>query len=326
MSILLDVSDLKTQYNTESGIVKAVDGVSFQIYKNEIVGFVGESGCGKSATMLSLMQLIPSPPGEIVSGSAVLDGTDLLKLKENEICDIRGARISMVFQEPMTSLNPTMKIGKQLTEMITRHKKVSKAEARSHAIECLEKVGITNAAERMNSYPHEFSGGMRQRVMIAMAAACNPSIIIADEPTTALDVTTQSQVLEMLKNMVTELKDTSLIIVTHNLAIIARYANRIYVMYGGKVIESGTARDVFAHPMHPYTKGLLRSVPRLDEAMSDKRLEPIDGFPPNLAALPSYCSFEPRCNACKEHCKEKGIPVLRDMGNSHFVACHQYEE
>lgn len=322
MSVLLSVESLKTQFNTEFGLVKAVDGVSLQINKREIIGLVGESGCGKSVSMLSVMQLIPSPPGKIVNGKVIFEGKDLLKFKPNgpEMRSVRGAQIAMIFQEPMTSLNPTSTIGRQLTEMLELHLNMSKQAARQRAIELLDQVGIPDATSRVDDYPHQFSGGMRQRVMIAMAVSCKPKILIADEPTTAIDVTTQAQLLELMKDMVT-VYDTSLVIVTHNLGVVARYADRIYIMYAGRIVESGISKDIFAFPRHPYTIALLNCVPRLDEE-EGRKLVPIVGLPPNLINMPPTCAFLPRCQYHIERCVQEPWPELSQVGNQHYVSCY----
>ncbi|MBW2031617.1 MAG: ABC transporter ATP-binding protein, partial [Deltaproteobacteria bacterium] len=280
MSVILEVRDLKTYFHTDAGLVKAVDGVSYHIDEREIVGLVGESGCGKSVSQLSVMQLIPVPPGEIVDGEVIFEGRDLLKFdaKGPEMRSIRGGKIAMVFQEPMTSLNPVLTIGRQLTEALELHLGMDKGEARRRAAELLDMVGIPDAERRLDDYPHQFSGGMRQRVMIAMAISCNPHIIIADEPTTALDVTTQAQLLELMKDMVARF-NASLVIVTHNLGVVARYAQRLYVMYAGHIVETGTSKEIFGDPRHPYTIALLECVPRLDEE-TGRKLVPIVGMPP----------------------------------------------
>ncbi len=320
---LLEVKNLKTWFFTNNGVVKAVDDISYYVNKQEVIALVGESGCGKSVSQLSVVQLVQDPPGKIVGGEILLNGENILKYKpkSKEVRDIRGAKISMIFQEPMTSLNPVFTIGFQLSEVIRVHMKVSKYEAWQMAIKALDSVGIPDPDNRMKSYPFEMSGGMRQRVMIATAIACRSQLIIADEPTTALDVTTQAQVMELLLSVVEEIK-TSLLIVTHNLGLVTRYAKRIYVMYAGKIIESGTTEDLLTNPMHPYTIGLLKSVPRLDE-VSGKKLVPITGSPPNLVALPPVCAFLPRCQYANNECGTKPIPALRSVGrNQHCVACH----
>jgi len=324
MGNLLQVQDLKTYFKTDRGLVKAVDGVSFYLDEEEIIGVVGESGCGKSVTMLSVMQLIQSPPGQIVGGKVIFEGQDLLKFnpKGAEMRSIRGAKIAMIFQEPMTSLNPVLTICRQITESLELHLGMSGNAARERAIELLRLVGVPEPEKRIDDYPHQFSGGMRQRVMIAMALSCNPKILIADEPTTAVDVTTQAQLLELMKDMVTRFK-SSLIIVTHNLGVVARYAQRIYVMYAGRVIESGAAKDLFKNPRHPYTSGLLKSVPRLGEKHGTRKLVPIEGLPPNLINMPPTCAFLPRCAYKIKKCQEEPWPELRLIGdNHHFVSCY----
>lgn len=321
MTELLRVKDLETQFKTESGVVKAVHGVSYYIDEQEIVGLVGESGCGKSVSQLSVMQLI-NAPGEIVGGEIIFEGKNLLKYEAQgpEMRSIRGAKIAMIFQEPMTSLNPVLTIGQQLTEMLILHLEMDNDSARERAIELMGLVGIPAADKRLDDYPHNFSGGMRQRVMIAMALSCNPRILIADEPTTALDVTTQAQLLEMMKEMVQRFR-ASLVIVTHNLGVVARYAKRIYIMYAGRIVESGTTKEIFGTPRHPYTMGLLNSIPRLDEAEGTK-LIPIDGLPPNLINMPPTCAFLPRCSWKIKKCFEKPWPELTSVSDNHFIRCY----
>lgn len=319
---LLEVNNLRTSFFTQAGEVKAVNDVSYYVNEQEIVAVVGESGCGKSVTQMSCMQLIQTPPGKILGGEVLFEGKNLLdyKAKSKEMRAIRGEKISMIFQEPMTSLNPVLTVGQQLTEVIRIHKKVSKAEAWKLGVQALEAVGIPEPETRMKNYPFEMSGGMRQRVMIAVAVACNAKLIIADEPTTALDVTTQAQVMELLLSLVEKMK-TSIIVVTHNLGLVTRYADRIYVMYAGKIIESGTCEDIMKQPSHPYTIGLLNAVPRLD-AVETNKLVAINGAPPNLAKLPEGCAFRPRCPFACETC-EKESPELRQVGDrEHFAACH----
>jgi oligopeptide/dipeptide ABC transporter ATP-binding protein len=320
MSRLLEVKNLETHFNTEGGVVKAVDGVSYHINEQEIVGMVGESGCGKSVSQLSIVQLVSSP-GRVVGGQVIFEGQDLLKLSASgaEMRAIRGAKIAMIFQEPMTSLNPVLTIGKQMTEMLQLHMGLGKEGAKDRAAELLEMVGIPSARNRLGDYPHQFSGGMRQRVMIAMGMSCNPKLLIADEPTTALDVTTQAQLLELMKDVVKKFH-TSLIIVTHNLGVVARYAQRIYIMYAGRIVESGTTKDIFGNPRHPYTKGLLRCVPRLDEEKG-RRLVPIHGLPPNLINMPPTCSFHPRCSEKCDRCTDHTQTTLVNVGNEHYVGC-----
>ena len=323
MTEILKVENLQTQFKTESGIVKAVNGVTYHINEQEIVGVVGESGCGKSVSQLSVMQLI-NAPGKIVGGKVIFEGQDLLKYEANgpEMRSIRGAKIAMIFQEPMTSLNPVLTIGQQLTEMLTLHMKMSDEAARKRAIELMSMVGIPGAANRIDDYPHHFSGGMRQRVMIAMGLSCNPKILIADEPTTALDVTTQAQLLELMKDMVERFR-ASLIVVTHNLGVVARYAQRIYIMYAGRIVEAGTTKTIFANPRHPYTIGLLRSIPRLDEEEGTK-LIPIDGLPPNLISMPPTCAFLPRCKFKIDKCMKEPWPDLEDVDGdpTHQIRCY----
>jgi oligopeptide/dipeptide ABC transporter ATP-binding protein len=318
---LLQVSNLKAYFHTMAGTVKAVDGVSFDVNESEVVGLVGESGCGKSASQLALTQLISVPPGEIVDGEAIFEGQDILKLKPNskELRLLRGGKIAMVFQEPMTSLNPVLTIGSQIIETMELHLGIDRATGTEQVGKLLEEVGIPDARVRMNNYPHQFSGGMRQRVMIAIALACHPKLVIADEPTTALDVTTQSQILEIMMEMIRNYR-SSLILVTHNLGIVARYANRINVMYAGKIVEAGTAKEIFHDPRHPYTIGLLKSVPRLDRPR-EKELVPIWGVPPNLIDMPLTCAFLPRCSYGKG-CRAKPAPELMQISASHFVRCN----
>jgi len=321
MKELLRVENLQTQFKTEGGIVKAVDGVSYYIDEQEIVGLVGESGCGKSVSQLSVMQLI-NPPGKITGGKIIFEGQNLLGFPPNGplMRSIRGAKIAMIFQEPMTSLNPVLTIGQQLREMLVLHLKINEEAANKRAIELMSLVGIPSAEKRIDDYPHTFSGGMRQRVMIAMGLSCNPKILIADEPTTALDVTTQAQLLEMMKDMVQRFR-TSLVIVTHNLGVVARYAQRIYIMYAGRIVESGTTKDIFRNPCHPYTIGLLNCIPRLDEEEGHK-LVPIHGLPPNLMNMPPNCAFLPRCAWKEDKCYREPWPELAPVGENHFIRCY----
>ena len=318
MPPLLSVKDLKTYFYTEEGVVKAVDGVTYDVQEGETLALVGESGCGKSVSAMSILRLIPFPPGRIVDGEVLFDGEDILKMDDAEIRRVRGNRISMVFQEPMTSLNPVLTIGKQLTEAIELHLKLDREAAVARAIQLLEMVGVAEAERRVNDYPHQFSGGMRQRVMIAMAMACNPRLLIADEPTTALDVTIQAQVLEVMARLSREF-GTAVIIITHNLGVVARYADRVNVMYAGKIIETSSAEKVYADPRHPYTLGLLNSVPRLDQASGEK-LIPIEGLPPDLGHLPPGCAFYPRCTYRVDKCKEE-YPPLQMVAENHYSAC-----
>jgi len=318
---LLRVNNLVTQFKTDSGVVKAVDGVSYYIDEQEIFGLVGESGCGKSVSQLSVMQLI-NAPGEIVGGEVIFEGQNLLKYPahSHEMRSIRGAKIGMIFQEPMTSLNPVLTISQQLTEMLILHLKMSHDTARKRAIELMGLVGIPAAERRIDDYPHNFSGGMRQRVMIAMALSCNPRILIADEPTTALDVTTQAQLLELMKDMVQRFR-ASLVIVTHNLGVVARYAQRIYIMYAGRIVESGATKDIFKTPRHPYTMGLLKCIPRLDEE-EGRKLVPIDGLPPNLINMSPTCAFLPRCSWRIDKCFKEPWPELTSVNGNHFIRCY----
>ena len=325
MTEVLTVKDLATYFKTESGLVKAVDGVDYHINEQEIVGVVGESGCGKSVTQLSIMQLIRAP-GEIVRGEVIFDGKNLLQYEANgpEMRSVRGGKIAMIFQEPMTSLNPVLTIGFQLSEMLTLHLKMNTDEARQRSIELLGMVGIPSAEQRVDDYPHQFSGGMRQRVMIAMGLSCNPRILIADEPTTALDVTTQAQLLELMKDMVEKFR-TSLVIVTHNLGVVARYAQRIYIMYAGRIVEAGTTKDIFGKPLHPYTVGLLKCIPRLDEE-EGRKLVPIEGLPPNQIDMPNTCAFLPRCDKKIEACYNNPWPGLEEIESGHLVACYVHSK
>ncbi len=316
--MLLNVQDLATRFHTDAGIVHAVNGVSFTIDEGETIGIVGESGCGKSVTMLSVLRLIATPPGKISAGSAEFYGQDLLKMNEDEIRHIRGAQISMIFQDPMTSLNPVLKIGKQLTEPMLLHLRITKDQANERAAELLEMVGISDAASRLGDYPHQFSGGMRQRVMIAMALACNPKVLIADEPTTALDVTIQAQFIDLVKRL-QENFGMAIIWITHDLGVIAGLAQRMMVMYGGFFIEEAEVKELYANPRHPYTVGLLGSLPRLDGKHSD-RLVSIDGLPPVLYEQPTSCPFAPRCEFVIDRCLKEN-PVLEEIAPKHRIAC-----
>jgi oligopeptide transport system ATP-binding protein len=315
---LLQVRNLTTRFNTERGRLTAVDQVSFDIDAGETVAIVGESGSGKSVTALSIMRLIPSPPGHIESGEVIFEGQDLLKLSEDHIRAVRGNKIAMIFQEPMSSLNPALTVGMQVAEPINVHRGSAWVKALDYAKELLGRVRIPDAASRLASYPHQYSGGMRQRVMIAMALACQPRLIIADEPTTALDVTVQAQILDLLKEITRE-TGSSLLLITHDLGIVARYAERVVVMYGGRVVETATARELYKHPRHPYTLGLMASVPRLDGDLG-RPLVPIDGQPPDLAQLPPGCAFSPRCRIATDPCRI-GRPPLVEIGARHFKAC-----
>ncbi len=321
MTLLLKVENLRTEFKTDRGLVKAVDGVSYHVDEREIVALVGESGSGKSVSQLSVLQLIPAPPGRITGGKVIFEDQDLLGFKTDgaEMRSIRGGKIAMIFQEPMTSLNPVLTIGRQLTEMLEIHLKMNEQEAWKRAVELLELVGLPDAKIRIDHYPHQFSGGMRQRVMIAIALSCHPRLIIADEPTTAVDVTTQAQLLDLMTDMVTRFK-SSLVIVTHNLGVVARYAHRIYVMYAGRIAEAGTSEEIFGDPRHPYTFGLLNSVPRLDRDRNREWM-PIWGMPPDLIDMPPDCAFRPRC-VYQQQCKNKSQPDLRHISGQHYVSCH----
>ena len=315
---LLEVRDLCTYFETEDGTVKAVDGISFALERGETLGIVGESGSGKSVTNLSVIRLIPSPPGKIVSGEIIFKGQDILLLTEDEVRKIRGRRIAMIFQDPMTSLNPFMKISRQLMEITQLHLGYDKSRAYDHAIRMLETVGIPDAAERVDSYPHEFSGGMRQRVMIAMALSCEPELLIADEPTTALDVTIQAQILELIKKLKQD-TGTSVILITHDLGVVAGMTDHVVVMYAGKVFEQAPTRELFAVPGNPYTKGLLRSVP--DPTDEQGKLYQIPGQPPDVAHLGPGCPFAPRCDRVEEICR-KEFPPFVQLNANHFSLCH----
>jgi oligopeptide/dipeptide ABC transporter ATP-binding protein len=315
--------DLRTYFKTEGNVAKAVDGVSFDIYKDEILGIVGESGSGKSVTALSIMRLIPNPPGEIVGGSIKLNGTDLLQLPLPEMRKLRGKEIGMIFQEPMTSLNPVYKIGFQVSEVVLQHEEVSKQEAFNRGVEMLNLVGIPAPEKRMNDYPHQFSGGMRQRVMIAMALACNPQLLIADEPTTALDVTIQAQILELMMKLKTERKDSAIVMITHDLAVVAETCNRVVVMYGGRIQEVGDVRQIFNNPLHPYTQGLLDSIPHPEKGGRLRRLKAIRGNVPNILEMPTACKFNTRCDRTTPPCFQVEPPLV-EMEPGHWVRCNLY--
>ncbi|MEK6335047.1 MAG: ABC transporter ATP-binding protein [Acidobacteriota bacterium] len=315
---LLTVKDLRTYFETDDGTVKAVDGVSFELKPGQTLGIVGESGSGKSVANLSLMRLIPEPPGKIVSGSINFDGQEILKLTPAAVRRLRGKRIAMIFQDPMTSLNPFMRVSKQMMEVTRLHLGHSRAQAREHAIEMLERVGIPDARERVDSYPHEFSGGMRQRVMIAMALSCQPELLIADEPTTALDVTIQAQILELIKTLKSE-TGASVILITHDLGVVAGMTDHIIVMYAGKVFEQATTSELFERPGNPYTQGLLRSVP--DPTAEQGMLYQIPGLPPDLAHLPAGCPFAPRCERAQTICREQFPPFVQ-LTSDHHSLCH----
>ena len=319
MAKLLEVKDLQTHFLTRGGVVRAVDGVSWDVEQGETVALVGESGCGKSVTALSIMRLISPPAGRIVGGRIIFKGRDLLTLSEDEMRRVRGREIGMIFQEPMTSLNPVLTIGRQLTEGLEIHLGMSTDDAKHRAAELLGMVGISDPVRRLKQYPHQFSGGMRQRMMIAMALACNPPLVLADEPTTALDVTIQAQILELMKDLSRRL-GAAMLIITHNLGVVARYADRVNVMYAGRIVEQGSARELYAHPRHPYTLGLLRSVPRLDEPRK-ARLAPIDGQPPDLTRLPPGCAFAPRCAFRVDRCAHEAPTLEAVSDTGHVSAC-----
>ena len=320
MAALLEIENLQTHFFTSAGVVKAVDGVSYAVKEGETVAVVGESGCGKSVTAMSILRLIPWPPGKIVGGKIRFDGKELLDLDDSAIRDIRGRDIGMIFQEPMTSLNPVLTIGVQLTETILAHTEISQDDATKRALELLGMVGIAEPETRLEQYPHHLSGGMRQRVMIAMALSCDPKLVIADEPTTALDVTIQAQILELMKDLTKRL-GVAMIIITHNLGVVARYADRVNVMYAGRIIESGSAHDIYHKPRHPYTLALLKSIPRMDQARQAK-LDPVDGQPPDLSQLDDGCPFRPRCRFVIDKC-ENSYPALEEIDQGHAVACFE---
>jgi len=319
--LLLDLRDLKTYFFTSDGLAKAVDGVSYQLHRGETLGVVGESGCGKSVTALSVLRLVPDPPGRTVGGEIVFERTNLLKLSRAEMRRIRGNEIAMIFQEPMTSLNPVFTIGNQISEAIILHQKLSKRDALSKSIDMLKKVGIPVPERRVHEYPHQLSGGMRQRAMIAMALSCNPKLLIADEPTTALDVTIQAQILDLIFNLKEE-AGMAVMLITHNLGVVAETARRVVVMYSGKVVEEGPVLEIFKRPQHPYTQGLLGSLPRLEEKATGKkhRLQEIVGIVPSPYNLPSGCKFHPRCPKAQAICKEQE-PPLEKMPGGHYSAC-----
>jgi oligopeptide transport system ATP-binding protein len=318
MAKLLEVRDLKTQFFTQDGVVHAVNGISYSIDKGETLAIVGESGCGKSVSVMSLIRLIPQPPGKIVDGQVWFEGQDLLQLKEDQLRQIRGNKIAMIFQDPMTSLNPVLTIGRQITEALELHLGMNKEQSRKRAVQLLEMVGIPGADARLNDYPHQFSGGMRQRVMIAMGLSCDPQLLIADEPTTALDVTIQAQIVDLVAHLKEEL-GMAIIWITHDLGVVAGMAERVIVMYAGFIIEEASVDQLYARPMHPYTLGLLRSIPRLDLGRQ-KRLVPVEGLPPDLLELPNQCPFAPRCNFAVEKCWSEN-PPLEEVAPGHIAAC-----
>lgn len=318
MARLLEVNDLQTQFFTQDGVVNAVNGITYSLDEGETLGVVGESGCGKSVGVMSLIKLIPSPPGKVVGGEVRFDGNNLLDMSDNEIRSIRGNKIGMIFQDPMTSLNPVLTIGRQIGEALELHLNMDKSQSRARTVELLELVGIPSAADRVDDYPHQFSGGMRQRVMIAMGLSCNPQLLIADEPTTALDVTIQAQIVDLVKNLRDEL-GMAIIWITHDLGVVAGLADRIMVMYAGRIVEEAPVKELFANPRHPYTLGLIGSLPRLDEE-EGARLESIEGLPPDLIALPQGCPFYARCKYRVDKCRTDN-PQLENVGVGHSAAC-----
>jgi dipeptide transport system ATP-binding protein len=322
MEKILKVKDLQVSFSTYGGEVQAVRGVSFDLHKGETLAIVGESGCGKSVTSQSIMRLIPDPPGRIIGGEILFKNMDLIKLKELELRKIRGANISMIFQDPMTALNPTLTIGEQIMEGIMEHEKISRAEAKKEAVKMLQLVGIPSPEARLKQYPHQFSGGMRQRIVIAMALVCSPDVLIADEPTTALDVTIQAQILELFRD-IQKKTGVSIILITHDLGVVAQVADRVAVMYAGKIVEIGSRREIFYRPQHPYTIGLLQSVPRLD--IEKAELVPIPGTPPDLFSPPVGCAFAARCKYLMEVC-ERVYPVQSSLSNNHHVDCWLQDE
>ena len=323
MARLLDVENLVTRFYTEDGVVHAVNGISYTLDDGESMALVGESGCGKSVSVLSVMRLIPSPPGRIEDGKVIYNERDLLKIKEDEMRTIRGREIAMVFQDPMTSLNPVLTIGRQLTEGLKLHLGMNDTQAKNRAAEMLEMVGIPSAADRLSDYPHQFSGGMRQRVMIAMALSCNPSLLIADEPTTALDVTIQAQIADLVKQLQAKL-GMAIVWITHDLGVVAGMVEKVAVMYAGYIVEKGSVKDVYKHRRHPYTMGLLDSLPSVDEA-DHERLATIKGLPPDLLQEPTQCPFAPRCPYVIDKCWQENPPLL-PSGPNHFAACWRLEE
>lgn len=319
MPPLLEVKDLETKFYTQDGVVKAVNRISYSINEGETLGIVGESGCGKSVGVMSLMRLIPSPPGKITAGEVLFENRDLLKVSEEEIRHIRGNKIAMIFQDPMTSLNPVLTIGRQISEALELHLGMDKNQAKSRTIELLEMVGIPSAADRVGNYPHQFSGGMRQRVMIAMGLSCNPQLLIADEPTTALDVTIQAQIVDLVNRLRDEI-GMAVIWITHDLGVVAGLADRVIVMYAGRIVEEAPVKELYGDPRHPYTLGLLGSIPRLDEERPEK-LDSIDGLPPDLIDYPPGCPFYARCHYRIDKCLE-APPPLEPVGVGHKAACY----
>jgi oligopeptide transport system ATP-binding protein len=324
MKYLIEIKDLKTRFFTDEGVVKAVNGISYAMEEGELLGVVGESGCGKSVHALSIMRLIPSPPGEITNGEIWFDGRDLLKLDEKEIRAIRGAEIAMVFQDPMTSLNPVYTVGFQISEALILHQRLDQKQAWERSAELLNLVGIPEAERRLNDYPHQFSGGMRQRAMIAMGLSCSPKLLIADEPTTALDVTIQAQIIDLVKRLQNDL-GMAVMWITHDLGVVAELAEKINVMYAGFIIERGGVRDIFKDTRHPYTMGLLGSLPRIDEAPGTKLIS-IPGLPPDLITLPEGCPFAIRCEFAVDHCWEENPQLEIADSERHLVACWRWDE
>jgi oligopeptide transport system ATP-binding protein len=318
-NLVLDVKDLVTRFYIPEGVVHAVNGVSFYLEEGETLGIVGESGCGKSVTMLSILRLIPQPPGKIEDGEAIFLGKDLLKIPISEMRKVRGAEIGMIFQDPMTSLNPVLTIGKQVSEPMVEHLGMSQKQADERVVELLDLVGIPEPRDRLSDYPHQFSGGMRQRAMIAMALSCNPKILIADEPTTALDVTIQAQIVELV-NRLQEQLGMAVIWITHDLGVVARVVRRVIVLYAGFIVESAPVKEVYANPSHPYTMGLLGSIPRLDQRHGTSKLTSIEGRPPDMFDEPDSCPFAPRCQYVEDICRKEN-PTLRSIGDTHSIAC-----
>ncbi|MGL1891913.1 MAG: ABC transporter ATP-binding protein [Spirochaetaceae bacterium] len=321
--VILEVKNLQTYFNTDAGVVKAVDGVNFDLNKGEVLGIVGESGSGKSVTSLSIMNLIPTPPGKIAGGEILFNGKNLLEMSDRDLRAVRGDKISMIFQDPMTSLNPFLRISTQLMETIELHQGLNRSDAKKKAIEMLQLVGIPDPSKKVDNYPHQFSGGMRQRVMIAMALSCNPEVLIADEPTTALDVTIQAQILDLIKDLSKRL-NTAVIMITHDLGVVAGMCDKVCVMYAGKLVEKSSAMELFNDPKHPYTEGLIKSVPRLDKA-SHQKLYSIEGQPPNVIDLPECCPFHPRCDKVLDKCSSCYPPEI-ELGPDRLVRCWLYEE
>jgi oligopeptide/dipeptide ABC transporter ATP-binding protein len=319
-NVILEVENLATQFDTQDGVVNAVNGISYKLHEGETIGIVGESGCGKSVSVLSVMRLLPEPPARIASGSVRFHDKNLMDLSKEEMRSIRGSQLAMIFQDPMTSLNPVLTVGFQLMEPLRLHLRMSEEEARNRSVELLQLVGISDAENRLNDYPHQFSGGMRQRVMIAMALACNPTLLIADEPTTALDVTIQAQIVDLVKRLRDQL-GMALIWITHDLGIVAGLADRVLVMYAGFIVEVASVDEVYGNPLHPYTKALLRSLPRMDGGDgADEKLETIEGLPPDLIQLPKGCPFAARCAYAKDFCVEHNPPLL-ELAHGHKAAC-----